>query len=262
MILKSFIRSLVLLSSILVLTELVRAQDSLLVDQNGDGTISCLAFGDSITYGLGDNIAPGVTVDPFPIRAGGYPVRISQAAGIPVVNAGVPGEFFTQEGIDRLPSTILRSDADIVLVMEGANDSFLHQNTSDYEVKMQKAVNVITALGRQPVLATLPSPCCNHAGAAPFMDSYSSAVTYIGALNQVPVVDIKRVWRTTCAGGQECDLFNLPDGLHPNTRGYDAMAQAFLAVLYGIDVFSAEGPVQLEQALALPEGSVFIKPGA
>jgi hypothetical protein len=94
------------------------------------------------------------------------------------------------------------------------------------------------------------------------MNSYSAAVNYIGALNQVPIVDLQRVWRTTCSGGEECDLFNLPDGLHPNTRGYDAMSQAFLATLYGIDIFSAEGPVQLEQALALPAGTVFIKPGA
>jgi lysophospholipase L1-like esterase len=156
----STIYLLVLLSSILVLPDPARAQDSLLVDQNGDGAVSCLAFGDSITYGLGDNIAPGVTVDPLPIRAGGYPVRVAQAAGIPVENSGVPGEFFTQEGIDRLAATVSRSSADLVLVLEGANDSFLHQNASDYEVKMQKAVNVIIALGRAPVLATLPSPCC------------------------------------------------------------------------------------------------------
>ena len=55
-------------------------------------------------------------------------------------------------------------------------------------------------------------------------------------------------------------MYNLPDGIHPNTRGYDAIAQTVLATLYGIDIFAAQGAADLEAALGLAAGTVIVRP--
>ena len=77
-----------------------------------------LAFGDSITFGVGDN----------PERARlGYPPRLEnmlQTAGVSatVLNFGEPGEN-TTEGITRIDSVLAQGGAgDVLILMEGTND--------------------------------------------------------------------------------------------------------------------------------------------
>lgn len=75
-----------------------------------------IAFGDSITEGVGDD----------PSRASrGYPARLegllSATGSDPqVINAGVPGED-TSEGLTRIDG-VLRQGGDVLLLMEGTND--------------------------------------------------------------------------------------------------------------------------------------------
>jgi hypothetical protein len=79
-------------------------------------------------------------------------------------------------------------------------------------------------------------------------------------LNGLQVTDLELTWDTTCKDPLRCELFNLPEGLHPNTTGYDVMAQAVTATLMGIDLFAPEGAAQLEAALGLQPGAVLVKP--
>jgi len=55
---------------------------------NNDGKILLMAFGDSITAGVGDG--PGA--ENFPRPPAGYPLRLQSLLGLPVVNDGDPGE--------------------------------------------------------------------------------------------------------------------------------------------------------------------------
>lgn len=234
----------------------------LLVDQNGDGLVVFMAFGDSITYGLGDGIAPGAQVDalPIPPRPIGYPDRIEGLAGVQVDNLSVPGEGFIASGIDRLPGALRSSAADLVILMEGANDAWQRVDPGSYERNLQKALNIIIASGKAALLLTLPPPCENHSGSRMFTDPYTSKIRELAVLNEVQLSDLEKTWRTTCDNLEHCQLYNLPDGLHPNSLGYDAIAQTVLATLYGIDIFSAQGAAELESALGLEAGSVVVKP--
>ena len=238
------------------------SEDSaLLRDHNGDGLVTMLAFGDSITYGLGDGIAPGDSRDYLPLPPGpqGYPNRIEALAGVQVDTSGVPGEGFLISGIDRLPGVLRGSSADVVIVMEGANDAWQRMDPSSYERALQKAVNITIASGKVPVLFSLPPPCENHSGSRLYTDAYTLKIRHIAAINELSLVDLERVWQTTCDDIDSCNLYNLPDGLHPNTLGYDAIAQAVLAVLYGIDIFAPGGAVDLATATGLAPEAIVIK---
>ena len=221
-------------------------------DINGDGVVSYLAFGDSITFGVGDT---------FFNPPSGYVLRLSEMLGINTDNRGVPGERLLAGGSARFPSVILSSSADIVGIMEGANDAIFRESTTSMHRGYQRVINVARAAGRQVMLMTLPAPCCERQFLASFTDSYSQAALQVLTLNEdVRLVDIRKAWRTTCQNPSQCELYNVPEGLHPNGIGYDVIAQTAAAALLGIDVFAVDGAHNLESALGLPAGSVIVRP--
>lgn len=240
----------------------VQAEDVLLHDSNADGKLSLTCFGDSVTYGLGDGNPPGADDTSFPeIKSGaGYPGRIQTLAQVLVKNEGVPGEELIDQGALRLSELLATSTDDLLLVLEGANDAFQSRSSLEYEVALQRAINVAEFSGHPLVLATLPEPCCNHARLIPFTRDFSAVVRDLAQANSIPFIDVERAWQNTCAGEAQCPLFNLPEGLHPNSLGYDALSQIVLAGLYGVDIFSSGGAAQLEEALGLSAGTVVVKP--
>ncbi len=238
------------------------AAQELLQDLNGDGVITVVAFGDSISYGQGDYESPGEEVELPDVTNGsaGYLKRVRELAGLETVNESVPGEIFTTSGIYRFSSAIATSNADIVGILEGANDVGLQVSTSEYLIQMQKAINIAKSQDKEVVLFTVLPTCCNRAGRTLFTTEFSGIIRELGRRNQVTVADIEKSWQTTCAGDRDCYLFNIPDGLHPNNVGYDVLGQTFLASLYDINIFATDGAGLLESALGLETGTVIVKP--
>lgn len=238
--------------------------DPILTDRNGDGQVVILGFGDSLTFGVGDGVAPGVDVEVPPRTDGrqGYPLRIESTIGVPVENRGVPGEEIQEGGIERLPSVVGSSNADFVIFFEGLNDTIVRLDTGEYSRLVQQSINVIRALGKEPILVTLPTPCCQHAGREPFVAGFSQAIRDLAGVNDLSTVDLEKAWFTTCVNKSECELFNLPEGLHPNTRGYDVIGQMMIGVLYGIDLLIPGSAAELESTLGLAEGSIIVQPEA
>lgn len=247
---------------ILLISSPVLAQEAVLKDNNGDGVVNYLGFGDSITFGLGDGTSPGQFVEtPIPTSGrDGYVRRVSELLQIPAINSGVPGEEIALTGAKRYPAALLGANPDVVGIFEGTNDAVRLLSSGEYRRLVQRMINVTFAIGREPLLFTIPPPCCNHAGPGPFTNAYSRIIRDLSASNGVRVVDIERAWRTTCSDPAECNLYNLPEGLHPNTLGYDVIAQTAVAALLGIDIFAPSGAADLEAALSLPAGSVVVKP--
>jgi len=210
-----------------------RADSSALQDVTGDGQVSILTFGDSLTYGVGDGSNPGDVVEIIADSGSprGYPLRVSAATGVAVSNAGEPGERLSPNGVARLPGLIVGSDIDTVVFMEGTNDSFFQVDAREYRLALQKAINVAKAEGKSVVLNTLPPPVANRASLAPFTSLYSSIVRELSALNRVAFADLEQRFLTDCPDLSSCQLYNIPEGLHPNTVGYDVIAEEVLVAL-------------------------------
>lgn len=238
------------------------AQYDILADHNGDEIITYVGFGDSITYGVGDGTAPGAYIETAPSTdgLGGYVPRLSGLLGIATVNSGFPGEELVAAGVYRFPAVMHGLSPDIIGIFEGSNDAVKRVGRDQISRTLQKMVNVTVALQLQPVVFSLPPPCCNRQSLRPFTNSYSQAVREIALYNQIPLVDLERVWQTTCVNQNQCELYNVPEGLHPNSLGYEAIAQATAAALLQIDIFSESGAQDLESALGLLPGTVVVKP--
>jgi len=238
------------------------AESTILLDNNRDGAITILGFGDSLTYGVGDGTLPGQLVTELNRTDGqaGYLSRLATLLGVPTENGGIPGEFLVEEGEKRFPRVLEQSHADIVAILEGANDAFQGIDSETFTRVVQKLINVSKALGRTPVLLTLPPPCCDHSGLAPFIDEYSRLIREAAVLNEVGYAELDRAWRTSCENKTECELFNLPEGLHPNSKGYDVIAQTVASTALGVDLFTKSGAGELAAALGLAESDIVVKP--
>lgn len=209
--------------------------DSPLADRNGDGAIEIIAFGDSITYGVGDGIAPGTYVDHITASGAprGYPLRLSSALGVSVLNAGLPGEELVTQGVFRIPELVVGSSADTIIIKEGVNDSVHLVDTTTFSVALQTAINVSRAEGKAVVISTIAPPTQLHASLAPITDAYSASVRELAVLNSLPLADTQAAFVAACPLMSVCSYYNLPEGLHPNTLGYDALAEVMLRALSG-----------------------------
>ena len=238
------------------------AQTAPLTDRNGDGAVSIICLGDSITYGVGDGTAPGTEVEEIPFTDGtlGYPSRLQTLLQIPVTNAGVPGEIFSEEGIASLPSRLIASSADTVLLMEGANDAVIQVSASEYQRNLQKAVNAVRALGKEIAVFTITPSTADHAGLRPGSARYSDVIRELALVNDYVLVDVERAWETSCLDPASCELFNLPEGLHPNRAGYDVIAQSAAAAVLGIDIFAEGGAADLAAATGIDPALVLVRP--
>jgi len=235
----------------------VSPSENLLTDRNGDGKIVFAGFGDSLTYGVGDGATPGIISPDVPFTNGslGYVPRVGSFTGIQTVNRGNPGELLTTGGIFRVPGLF---DNDIFALMEGVNDANLRVAGDLYQRNLQKAINVVKAAGRTPLLLTLPPPCCDHASLAPIARDFSNRIRAVAQGNEVTLVDIERGWDLVCGEPEQCPLYNRPEGLHPNTRGYDLIADLVAARLFSIDLFSVSGPEELAAAAGIPPEQVVL----
>ncbi|MDC0357497.1 GDSL-type esterase/lipase family protein [Oligoflexia bacterium] len=239
------------------------AEELVFQDNNGDGTIRFLAFGDSITFGVGDGVSAGAFVEEVSGgHGGGYPKRVSDMTDIKVTNAGFAGEIFTEEGYRRLPGLLSNAKADFLVFLEGANDATFQVGSSAYRLALQKVINVAFASNVGVVLVTLPPPCCNHAGLDFFTGAYNQVMRSLANINDVFLADVEKNWLFVCSDPKQCGLLNLPEGLHPNAKGYDLIAQTVLATLYGIDLLEVGGSAKLEATLGLEPGSLIIQVAA
>lgn len=211
----------------------VVAQDSPLADRDGNGVVELLAFGDSITYGVGDDIPPGDYVYEITDSGAprGYPLRLSTSLSTPVINAGVPGERLITQGVYRFPKLLNQESFDTVIIMEGSNDAIFQEDSGMYARSLQKMINVARASGKGVVLMTVLLPIGLHQSLQPFTDAYSLEVKELALLNNVPLIDMESSFIAACPDYATCALYNLPEGLHPNESGYDTVASTVLAGL-------------------------------
>jgi lysophospholipase L1-like esterase len=236
--------------------------NSFITDTNGDGIIQVTAFGDSITRGVGDFTPPGAFVEDAsrPPGEAGYPLRMELQLGLPISNLGVPGDILSREGLIRFAAEVSATATDLVIISGGTNDAIAFITPSFFFSAIQTMINIAFAEGMQVALAGPPPTCCDEVFLDPFVAPMADVLKDLAQINDTPYADVRRGFLNTCGGGSSCFLLNEPEGVHPNTSGYDVVAEILIASLFSIDIFAPNGPMLLEQALGIAEGSVITQP--
>lgn len=235
---------------------------SLIQDFNGDGQIEIAAFGDSITRGAGDFTSPDSDIASSSIPSGeaGYPLRVETLVGVPVLNLGLPGERLT-EALPRFVREIPNGAADTVIISGGSNDAAANISGDTFFYALQTMINIARAAGKEVMLASTPPVCLDHQNLGATIGLYDSLFAEAATINDLTLARVKHAFSNSCEDAN-CALLNRPEGLHPNTDGYDVQAEAIIAGLLNIDLFTDEGQREYEDALGLPVGSVKTKTDA
>ncbi len=191
-----------------------------------------IAFGDSITAGVGDNPQRAET---------GYPPRLEellQGAGrnATVLNRGVGGEK-TPEGLSRIDQ-VLDEGGDVLLLMEGSND--ISRNISlettifDLDQMAQRAedrgIDVVhaTVIPRIPNATTDPDNISNR--------DLNGRIRNLAGTSNRDLVDNFYDFSQLPGLFDNYYLMEADDHVgHPNAAGYDVMARTFFDVLTGTD---------------------------
>ena len=189
-----------------------------------------LAFGDSLTYGVINLTAANLSLDAglpvsYPFKLQGMLTELYKDQQPVVLNGGLPGER-ASAARSRLRTLINEADADVVLLMEGAND--LNQLGEDglaaTNTAMKELVRTIVGAGVIPMLLTQPPqrPGLPKTPAAGFIADYNRDLRRLAEAEGVTVIDIDRQFDVSLQG---------PDGLHPSEAGYKRIAEIVFAAI-------------------------------
>lgn len=162
-----------------------------------------LAFGDSLTFGVGAN--PGES----------YPARLEALIGRKVVSSGVPGET-SAEGFARLPAALDDTKPQLVILCEGGNDFLRKLDEAQSADNLRAMIRLAKARGAQVMLIAVPKP-----GLLPTPADFYSAVAKEFSVPHEEAV-LKKILT---------DNSLKSDLVHPNAAGYARLAEAIAALL-------------------------------
>jgi len=162
-----------------------------------------LAFGDSLTAGLGVN------------KSDAYPAELAQMLGVTVINAGVSGET-TVQGLKRLPIELETHTPDLVILFEGGNDILRNMDLTLTKQNLNAMIDLIEQAGAEVVLVAVPRKAL-----------FSSAAKLYPELAKEHDIPLQKDIVAT--------LLKQPamksDSVHFNEAGYRAIAEAVKKLL-------------------------------
>lgn len=177
---------------------------------NDDAVI--LAFGDSLTRGTGssrENAYPAVlenilekSIEPNPSH-------------IKVINAGIPGEI-SQKGLIRLPALIKKHQPDLIILCHGANDILRKLNLSNTQNNIQQMIDLARQQNISVVLIGVPE---------------FSLLLNTSPIYQKLADDNMLVFEKDILGDILSNASLKSDHVHPNSKGYQLLAETIAALL-------------------------------
>lgn len=162
-----------------------------------------LAFGDSLTYGFGVK------------RELSYPSIIQSRTSFKVINAGVNGEV-SAEGLKRLP-LFLEKKPDLVILCHGGNDIIRNLPAKELKQNLLTMIQRIEQSGAEILFVGVPNFD---------LFGFDTHEVYEEIAEETGVVFESKVLTTISK-----DRSLKSDYVHPNEKGYEKMAEAFMQYL-------------------------------
>jgi len=176
-----------------------------------------IAFGDSITYGVGAENNYG-----YPPRL--EAILLNKIGASTVVNEGVPGER-TMHGVERVNGVLSADNAKFILILEGTNDTSWGYSTETITFNLGQMIDRAINYGTTPIIATLPPRQDTIDGRV--KDDINPAIQQLAKDKNISCTD-------QYSKIAEDPAKFMSDYLHPNDAGYDLMAQSWSATIESI----------------------------
>ncbi len=163
-----------------------------------------LAFGDSLTYGTGVNS-----------KTQSYPAILRQLTGLNVINRGIPGEV-SAYGFERLEDVLQETKPSLVILCHGGNDIIRKRGKEQLKTNLGKMIEMIQSKGIDVVLIGVP----NFNLMLSVLDLYPDLATQY----KLPI-------ELSILATLERNPQMKSDHIHPNAKGYRAMAESIYDLL-------------------------------
>jgi lysophospholipase L1-like esterase len=188
---------------------------------NNDPSV-VVAIGDSITFGKHDRGLE--TCDHEYRNTVGFCPRLQALTGKTVGNEGECGET-SYGGLDKIDSVLLRWRPGVVLIDYSPND--LPYGVNATIANLRGMITAARANKTVPVLGTLVPAVGDHAGWEPFIVALNARILVLCDVEGLSCADHYKAF-VNDPGFQESPYALLDaDGLHPNSAGYDLMAETW-----------------------------------
>jgi acyl-CoA thioesterase-1 len=170
---------------------------------------------------MGDSLTEGYQLS----KEEAYPALIEKELkkrfqDIKIINAGVSGAT-SASGLKRL-DWYLNAKPDIMVLALGANDGLRGMKTQETEKNLSLVIEKARTRGITVILAGMKMPTNMGGIYRNQFESIFSKLSKKYSLKLIPFL-------LEGVGGRP--EFNLPDGIHPNSRGHEVMARTVLKVL-------------------------------
>ncbi len=162
-----------------------------------DANSTILAFGDSLTYGIGTS------------RNKAYPAVLERLINRKVINAGVPGEI-SKNGLARLPGLLEKHHPRLIIICHGGNDILRKLDLSKTRNNIQQMINLARQNNSEVMLIGVPE-----------FGLFLNTVPIYQALadeNHVPIAN-------NILGDIIGNNSLKSDHIHPNAQGYQLLAE-------------------------------------
>jgi len=157
-----------------------------------------LAFGDSLTHGTGATTEQS------------YTAVLSGLLGNEVINAGVPGEI-SAEGLKRLPEVLAEYQPDLVILCHGGNDFLRRLDQAQTAANLRKMIETIRSHGADVLLLGVPQ-----------FGFILEPPEFYGAIAE----EFQIPYQSEIISDLLSDRSLKSDQIHPNSKGYQQMAEA------------------------------------
>jgi acyl-CoA thioesterase-1 len=168
-----------------------------------------LAFGDSVTHGLGASAGED------------YPTRLAIATGWRVINAGLSGDT-AREAKERIHASLEQHSPELVIIELGGNDFLRKRPSSTVKQDLREIIQASETSGAVTVLVAVPRLSLLRAGIGALADS----PIYEELADETGVLLIPDVFSEVLS-----NKALLSDQIHPSAQGYQVLTDGFVASL-------------------------------
>jgi len=200
---RQFVHALTLLLFSLCLTSCSDNKPTLSVLEN-DAVI--LAFGDSLTYGIGANS-----------KTESYPAVLSRLTGLRVANEGISGEV-SEDALERLPDVLQTLKPNLVILCHGGNDIIRRLGKEQLKNNLKQMIILIESSGAEVVLVGVPN---------------FNLMLDVPKLYPELALEHELAFEPSILSKIERSPKMKADQIHPNAQGYKLMAESIHTLLQG-----------------------------
>ena len=156
-----------------------------------------LAFGDSLTYGIGAK--PGED----------YPALLAKLTKLAVINAGIPGEI-SSKGLQRLPILLDEHNPELIVLIHGGNDILKKLSRLEQKNNLLAMIELAKTKGIEIVMLGVPEPGI-FLKSADIYEEISNETNIAAEFSILPDILGDNSLKSDIA--------------HPNAKGYQQMAE-------------------------------------